>query len=188
MRGRWRLVAPDRGERTGPLLGQFRKPDLGEIAAGGVQFIGRQAAERGPQGETTAERPGGNVVQHAAAADEAGVLRNHRQIQTRPAQPRAVDLGEICLVQPHLSRRWLNGAADAAQKGGLTAAVAAENNREFACRNAEREIGERQFAVRIAQREIADAQDLPARRRLASDQLSFARSIFSVLTSSRMPS
>ena len=78
------------------------------------------------------------------------------------------------------------------EQGGLAAAVAAEDDDQFARFDGQIEIGKRQFAVRVAQRKLTDFQHFAARLGIAvslsAQPLSFERSMFKVLTRSRIPS
>ena len=173
------------GERAGALLGEIRETDLGEMIARRFEFATRQAAERGLQSRMPAERAGRHIGQHAAAADQARVLRNHRELKPRPPQLLAFERAEIGIAEPDFAGTRPQDPGDAVQQRRLAAAIAAENHDKLARLDSQIEAVQHEPAVRIAQRKAADTQH---RSVLPMPQLSLARSIFSVFTRSRMPS
>jgi hypothetical protein len=82
-------------KRAGALRGEAVKTDIGEMAARRLERAFRQSPERGPQARLPAQGAAGHIGQDAAAADQAGVLPDHCQLEPRPAQLFALERAQI---------------------------------------------------------------------------------------------
>jgi hypothetical protein len=146
------------GKRAGALSGKVDQPDLVEIVHGERQLTGGQAAEGCPPIGVVAERAAGDIGDHAAAPDEAGMLGDHRERHPRPAELLAGEPGQLRAIDPDLAPRGGERPGDAAQEGRLPAAVAAQHDDELAGLHVEIDIAQRLLAIRIAETELGNLQ------------------------------
>jgi hypothetical protein len=133
------------------------------------------------------QRTARDVGDDAAAAHQGRVLADHRQDLPGATELLAVQAGEILPAQPHFAGGRRQGSGQAAQQRGFAAAVAAEDDEQLARLHIQIDAAQRMRAVRVPQAQPANRQ--PCVLRVPwTVQLSFSRSMFRVLTRSRMPS
>ena len=74
------------GEHASALFGKIGETDFDQITARRFELGGWKTAERGPPAEMPAERSGRHVCQYGTAPNQTGMLRDHRQLESRPSQ------------------------------------------------------------------------------------------------------
>ena len=144
------------GERAGALFGEMLEPDLRQMVARRFELGARQAAERSLQGVMAAERAGRHIGQDAAAADEARMLRDHRELEPRAPQLLAFERAEIGIAEPDFAGARPQDPGDRMQQRRLAAAVAAEDHDKLARLDIQIEAVQHEPAVWIAHRKRAD--------------------------------
>ena len=173
---------------AGALPGERRQPDLVEIAVGGVELRGRQAAERGPQPAMAAERA---ATRHwrgrCAAAPDWPAARSSPAAAAPGAAARPPARRGWCRrARP---RRRSGASMRVTQRSSVVLPLPLPPSTTTSSPGVDRQVepGERDLAVGIAHRQVAHPQHgaSPAAR---CGQLSFSRSMLSVFTRSRMPS